>query len=381
MKKLLLLLPALALTFSMCSKSDDPIEEDLPEPITDTLPTVDTLPVDTNLYTVYITSSYKDYFSVCIDGKYNYSVRGFEPWEDLRDIPTIQLSAGVHTYQVYIWKHLLPVEEIVVPRDRYISIDIDVAELMNVRFISDEKSNVQVFGDYSCLLGSLTDGSLYYGTNYDFSYMAMRESDGAVVVGNVKLNDSLTVVPLNFDSQKICKRLWVTENFNTGNPNGSYWFCSSVGDTVVADNEWEKIYDEYNCLYGYLRMSDEKMYWTEDFSEINVVFDWNVEKGDTVEFYGNKWGFSVMKESVDSVYNYTFSDGKTRKCCVLDYVDGWGDLIMVEEIGSLDGFLQSSQGIYDGGTSLYKYYENGKLVYSRDDYWAIEELLGAYSCE
>lgn len=377
MKKLLLLLPALALTFSMCSKSDDPIEEDLPKPITDTLPTVDTSPVVDTPMCVIFSNRGSEYVDLYIDGERmerisKYGVYGFEY--------SIKLESGIHTFQLYRWKHYWPVEEFVVTKDTTILLQYDDTGIENVRFISNEKSEVQVFVN-KLLLGSLTDGLLAYGTDIDgFSYMALRESDGAIVRGNVFAYDTLTIVPIDFENNNsliVPKRLWVN-SFCAYSFTGENYYSNDIfisyGEIEKDGVAWEMLYEGVGMdFYGFVRVSDNKMYWTEDFFEIEEICDWNVEKGDTT-MYCEYW-----TEVVDTVVNYVFQDGTTRKCFVdVDY--RWY-MLVVDGIGSLDGFMECYQGIADVGGNLHSYYENGKLVYSRDDYWAIEELLGAYSCE
>lgn len=390
MKKLLLLLPALALTFSMCSKSDDPIEEDLPEPITDTLPTVDTLPVVDTPMCVIFSNRGSEYVDLYIDGERmerisKYGVYGFEY--------SIKLESGIHTFQLYRWKHYWPVEEFVVTKDTTILLQYDDTGIENVLFISNENSNVQVYDNYS-YLGTLSDGSLFYGTGYDFSYMAMRESDGAIVRGNVILNDSLTVVPVDFETSEdlfVPKRIWMNSHNYANIVTGEMFFSGHIymsnGEIEKDGLVWEKVYQNVDMdFYGYLRMSDNKMYWTKDFSEIKVICDWNLEKGDTTVYNYYYGSFGSQTEFVDTVVNYVFQDGITRKCILelkVDYyVDPRWEMLVVDGIGSLDGFMECYQGIADAGGKLNFYYENGKLVYSINDYWKIGELFDwAYSCK
>lgn len=371
-------MPALALTFAMCSKLDNPIEEDLPEPIIDTLPVV-----DTTMCSVVFPNYGSKYVDLYVDGEYAISISGSQYWS--LDESTIKLKPGIHTFQLHRWKHFWPVEEIVVTKDTTILLQYDDAGIENVRFISDENSKVLVFSNY-LYLGSLTDGLLPYGTDVEsFSYMAMRESDGAIVRGNVFANDTLTIVPIDFENNNsliVSKRLWVNSFFANSFTGENYYsndIFISYGEIEKDGVAWEMVCQGTNMNpCGFIRMSDNKMYWTKDFFEIEEICDWNVEKGDTTMYCAD------IMEVVDTVVNYVFQDGITRKCIlelvVSEYEDSKWEMLVVEGIGSLDGFMGCNQGLYDIGGNLHSYYENGKLVYSRDDYLNIRELFGwAYS--
>ena len=157
----------------------------------------------------------------------------------------------------------------------------------------------------------------------------------------------------------------------------TYWTFLSE-DTVINGNTYKKVLTSDSMFYfqrhiGFIREdSSMKVYFMNlDFEE-GLIYDFDVNKGDTIEINNTNiyWNTNHTETTliVDSVYysniidyyqtpnNIFFLDSIARKIIVVRNVNiGFDKEIWIEEIGSIAGILES-------GNYTNNYYEGNMLI-------------------
>jgi len=170
------------------------------------------------------------------------------------------------------------------------------------------------------------------------------------------------------DTNKLWSNLF--HNHTGGPPPYVYQtnFIKFFGDTIIDFNTYKKVHKTYDStqsswfVIGYIREDtfNRVYYYRQQDSCERLLYDFNVNAGDTL----NISNFGVYNElivsSVDSVYVY---DKYVKRI----NIDPWE--VWYEGIGSLFGILHSGMGGVVGSVNaLLCYYENDTLKYHNSMY-------------
>jgi hypothetical protein len=167
---------------------------------------------------------------------------------------------------------------------------------------------------------------------------------------------------------------FVTENKTWHVRDNSWWDISTEifkteGDTIINALTYKKLWSSFNDsaminagLRGFLREESGIVYFRDSyFNENKVLYNFNLEAGDTATIYNAFCGdWMVFIMDVDTVEYY----GVQRKRWTLE---GWSGEYWIEGIGSTNGLLYSM--LYECTADIYKEliccHENDSLIFMK----------------
>ena len=152
------------------------------------------------------------------------------------------------------------------------------------------------------------------------------------------------------------------------------YYIKFQGDTLINSTVYTKVlksYDEFMEdweLYALIREEDNKYYLRNLVNEEGLIYDFNVNTGDTVTI-NNPFGFMPLEASIiniDSVFIEPANEYRKR-IILFEYENFGSEEIWIEGIGSLAGITESGWDIsvLTGGHdyTLLCYYEEEELMY------------------
>jgi hypothetical protein len=146
------------------------------------------------------------------------------------------------------------------------------------------------------------------------------------------------------------------------------------GDTIVGGKTCKKL---YNRVYGEKGTELSKSYYTAEYEENGKIYEWDFPDHpdefsliiDLTMKPGDKTTDDILKvTSKNTIEVY----GEKRNRLALEAVDNYGlPLVWIEGIGTSFDMYYTPKPLPTGGftsTYLIECYDNGKLVFTRDDF-------------
>jgi hypothetical protein len=169
-------------------------------------------------------------------------------------------------------------------------------------------------------------------------------------------------------------KVWNEMDYGWGQYVTRYTFL--IGDTIIDNVLFKEVYttldsllisDFYYCGAIYEDTLNKKVYFKSPYSQTNLLYNFNLEKGDTITFW--YYGYPVFYE-VDSVDYITDELGAFRKRIIFNdefyyFTESW-----VEGVGSNWGLTTPGNLniIADANTELLCMKQNNSTTYYNPDY-------------
>jgi hypothetical protein len=171
------------------------------------------------------------------------------------------------------------------------------------------------------------------------------------------------------------------ENFETENIDYTYKRIGMIGDTMIDNNLYSKLYSLSDSLLstqdakyiGAIREDENKVWYRDTFDIEHMLYDFSCNVGDTI--HTDIYLYLVDYVVIESIDTITLSNGEQRKQFTIVNQESGGETKWIEGIGSKIGLLipftipmdckKSLKSIMCGiqGSSLICHYQKDELIY------------------